>query len=151
MVKRHEVTSISEFETMRLGEMLGEHLFDGAFIALFGELGAGKTSLTKGIANALGVEGIQSPTFTIVREHDGLLHFDAYRLADAQELYDIGFEDYLASLTPIVMEWPQNVKEALPKERLNIYIEGSGTDPRKIVLVANGAKYEEMLEEAIAR
>jgi len=132
-----------------LGLAIGQRLFPSAFIALYGGLGAGKTTLVKGIAEALGIEGILSPTFTIVRSHEGRLrldHFDAYRIEDADELYAVGFEDHLASESVIVMEWCENVPEVIPDERLEIHIEGSGDMPRRVCLSAFGSKYIELLE-----
>ncbi len=80
----------------------------------------------------MGIQDIQSPTFTIVREHrDGrlpLFHFDAYRLGSGEELYAIGYEDYLAQQGVVVMEWCENVPEALPAQRLEIHLTGSGLD-----------------------
>ncbi|MBQ1818383.1 MAG: tRNA (adenosine(37)-N6)-threonylcarbamoyltransferase complex ATPase subunit type 1 TsaE [Clostridia bacterium] len=132
-----------------LGVRIGGELFPGAFIALYGGLGAGKTTLTKGVAEALGIEGILSPTFTIVRRHKGRLpldHFDAYRIEDPDELYAIGYEDHLASGSVIIMEWCENVPEALPQDRLEIEIIGSGQDPRHVCVRALGSGYEGILE-----
>ncbi len=132
-----------------LGVRIGGELFPGAFIALYGGLGAGKTTLTKGVAEALGIEGILSPTFTIVRRHKGRLpldHFDAYRIEDPDELYAIGYEDHLASGSVIIMEWCENVPEALPQDRLEIEIIGSGQDPRRVLIRTRGSGYEGILE-----
>lgn len=140
----------SEEDMRRLGERIGELLFPSAFIALFGDLGAGKTTLTKGIAKALDIEGIMSPTFTIVRRHEGRLrldHFDAYRIESAEELYAIGYEDYLYSDGVIIMEWCENVPEALPAERLEIRIKGSGNDPRSVELIGFGQRHENIVRE----
>lgn len=137
-------------EDMReLGKRIGEKLFPSAFVAFFGDLGAGKTTMTKGIAEALGIEGILSPTFTIVRRHEGSMildHFDAYRIENTDELTAVGFDDYLSSDDVIVMEWCENVPEALPDNRLEIHIFGSGGDPRIIELIAFGEEYSELLE-----
>lgn len=145
------VLNIADERAMHvLGGRIAEYLFSGAFVALFGDLGAGKTTLTQGIANALGIEEVSSPTFTIVRHYSGkgfdLDHFDAYRLSDSDELLAIGFEDYLASGSVIVMEWCENVIDALPNERLEIHILGSGSDVRTVELLAFGSKYLGMLE-----
>lgn len=144
------------FENLTL-EKLGElaksvsgKLFPGAFIAMFGDLGAGKTTFTKSLAEGLGISDIQSPTFTIVREHMGtlpLFHFDAYRLADESELYAIGFDDYLSRNGVVVMEWCENVPYALPNERLEIHLVGSGMEKRTARLIPHGEKYSEMLEK----
>ena len=132
-----------------LGRRIGDSLFPGAFVALFGDLGAGKTTLTKGIADSLGIEGIMSPTFTIVRRHKGRLlldHFDAYRIEDIDELYAVGYEDHLDSGSVIVMEWCENVPDALPENRLEIHIEGSGADPRTVEFRAFGKEHSSVLE-----
>ena len=125
--------NISEQDTARIGKSMAPLLFPGAFIALFGDLGSGKTTFTKAVAEGLGIDNIQSPTFTIVREHGGrlsLLHFDAYRLSSEDELYAIGFDDYLSRPAVIIMEWCENVPGALPSERLELHITGSGAEAR---------------------
>ena len=134
---------------LALGGRLGRALFPGPFVALHGDLGAGKTVLVRGVGAALGATDVTSPTFTIVQEYDTqprLLHFDAYRLADADELYAIGFDDYLAQDAVILMEWAELVQEALPPARLELTIEGDGDAPRHVSLCALGAAYEEVLE-----
>ncbi len=144
-----DITVCSENEMTLLGRKIGEMLFPHAFIAFFGGLGAGKTTMTKGIAQTLGITDILSPTFTIVRHHEGklpLYHFDAYRIEDTDELYAIGYEDYLSGDGVIIMEWCENVPDALPDKRLEIHIEGSGQDPRSIRLIAYGEEYETILE-----
>ena len=98
---------------------------------------------------ALGIRGILSPTFTIVREYAGripLFHFDAYRLGDADELYAIGFDEYMARGGAIIMEWCENVEDALPCDRLEIHIQGSGEEPRSMRIAASGAAHEKLME-----
>lgn len=139
----------TEKDMLELGERLGKQLFPGAFIAFFGGLGTGKTTMTRGIAAALGIEGILSPTFTVVRHHEGRLkldHFDAYRVEDTDELTATGYDDYLAGEGVIVMEWCENVPDALPKERLEVHIDGSGSDPRRVFMRAFGSGHERILE-----
>lgn len=130
------VVSHSEMDTERLGASLARGFFPGAFLALWGGLGAGKTAFARGAGEALGVKDITSPTFTIIQEHpEGklpLYHFDVYRLRSGEELYDTGYEDYLYADGVILMEWPENVVEALPDSRMDIYIEGSGEEARNI-------------------
>ena len=142
--------SYSEEETSLLGQKLAPLLFRGAFLALYGGLGAGKTALTRSVAEGLGISDIMSPTFTIVREHKAnglkLFHFDAYRLGGEDELYCIGFEDYLRQNGVVVMEWCENVPGALPSERLEIRIIGSGQEMRELLFTAHGARYEALLE-----
>ena len=149
-MEKLELTVNSEEDMLALGERLGAALFPRAFIAFFGGLGAGKTTMTKGIAKALSIDGILSPTFTIVRHHEGSLaldHFDAYRIEDPDELTAIGYDDYLAGDGVIVMEWCENVPDALPAERLEIHIEGSGGDPRAVRIIPYGDKYRALLED----
>lgn len=140
---------LNEADMAAFGKKLGKEAFAGMFIAFYGDLGAGKTTLTRHLAAELGITNVASPTFTIVREHSGklpLFHFDAYRLGDEDELYCIGFDDYRNRGGVIVMEWCENVLNAMPPERLEIHLEGSGTMPRKAELVAFGSKYERILE-----
>lgn len=144
-----ELYPLDEQATAALGAKLGAELFPGAFIALYGGLGAGKTTLTRSIAAALGINGILSPTFTIVREYLGripLFHFDAYRLGCADELYAIGFDDYYSRGGAIIMEWCENVEDILPAARLDIRIEGSGGEPRTMRIKAYGQQHQKLLE-----
>ena len=142
---------LSQPQLEALGRRLAPLLFPGAFLALTGGLGAGKTTFTRAVAEGLGISGILSPTFTILREHRGgrlpLFHFDAYRLRCGEELYDIGFEDYLGQGGVIVMEWCENVPDALPPQRLELRLEGSGELPRNLRFKAFGASYEGILEK----
>jgi tRNA threonylcarbamoyladenosine biosynthesis protein TsaE len=115
-----------EQETYDLGVRLGCILKPGAVISLNGDLGAGKTHFTKGIATGLGItDYITSPSFTIVNEYDGnmkLYHFDVYRIDDLGEMYEIGFEEYLYGQGVCVVEWGKMVKELLPDDTINIEI-----------------------------
>ena len=111
------ITNSAE-ETEALGARLGERLEPGAVIAFTGDLGAGKTAFTRGLAQGLGiVDRVTSPTFTIVNEYEGgrlpLFHFDMYRLGSSDELFDIGWEDYLARGGVCAVEWSENVADAL--------------------------------------
>lgn len=142
------IVCTTEQETEALGRRLVRLLTAPSFVALYGDLGAGKTALVRGIGAAAGTSEVRSPTFTIVHEYASsprLIHFDAYRLADAEELYAIGFEEYLAQDAIIVLEWAERVVEALPKERLEIHLSGSGDDPRALELTAVGARYESVV------
>ena len=138
-----------ESDMQSLGNRLASVLEAPAFVALHGDLGAGKTALVRGMGACLGAEDITSPTFTIVQEYDSdprLLHFDAYRLADEDELYAMGYDDYLAENALLVMEWAELVADALPSERLEITIHGSGTEVRTVEFAAHGERYEKTLE-----
>ena len=114
------VKTNSEAETEALGERLAKCLRAGAVVALYGDLGAGKTAFVRGMARGLDIrESVSSPTFTIVIEYPGdpaLFHFDMYRLKNAEELYGIGWEDYLDRNGICVTEWSERIEEALPED-----------------------------------
>lgn len=140
----------TEQEMQALGAALARKLGGGGFVALYGDLGAGKTELVRGAARTFGVERLTSPTFTIVQEYPTkptLYHFDAYRVADEDELYAIGYTDYLREDALLFMEWANLVKGCLPKERLDVWIEGSGGERRTIRMEAHGTRYETALEQ----
>lgn len=142
--------SLDESGLAAFARSLAPRLAPGDFLAFFGGLGAGKTSFVRALGEAMGIGDVASPTFTIVQEHDGalpLFHFDAYRLADAEELYGIGFEDYLRRGGIIAMEWSENVPEALPEARLELHLAHAGKDARSLCLRAFGTRYESLLEE----
>ena len=139
----------TEAEMEALGERIARALPGGGFVALYGDLGAGKTVLCRGAGRALGLDHLSSPTFTIVQEYPTmppLFHFDAYRLADEDELYAMGFEDYLDRSGLILMEWADRVPLALPKNRLDIEIIGSGTEARTVRLTSCGNDYEGLVK-----
>ncbi len=139
------LTLKTEQDMEALGTRIARALPDGGFIALYGDLGAGKTVLCRGAGKALGLEHLSSPTFTIVQEYPTqppLFHFDAYRLSDEDELYAMGYEDYLDRGALILMEWADRVTAALPQNRLDIEIIGSGTDERRVRLTPHGTVYE---------
>jgi len=116
--------SHSEQETEALGERLGSRLHPGTVLAYRGGLGMGKTAFTRGLARGLGCTGrVTSPTFTIVNEYEGpvpLFHFDMYRLADADALFDIGWDDYLGRGGVCAVEWSEQVEDALPEGTLTV-------------------------------
>ena len=145
-----ELTLTTEREMEALGERLVRALPRGGFVALDGDLGAGKTVRCRGAGRARGLNGhLSSPTFTIVQEYPTvppLFHFDAYRLADEDELYAMGYEDYLDRNGLILMEWADRVPGALPRERLDVEIVGSGADPRRVRLTPHGAAYEGLVK-----
>ncbi len=98
----------------------------GTLIAMEGEMGVGKTALVHGFCEALGIRGTKSPTYTIVNEYTGTIpvfHFDMYRIEDEEDLYAIGFEDYLARDGYLLLEWSENVKDALPSPHITLRIE----------------------------
>ena len=123
----HNVT-----ETEDLGRRLAERLHSGDVVAFFGDLGAGKTAFTRGLAAGLGCKGrVTSPTFTFVNEFDGptpLFHFDMYRLGSEDELFDIGWEDYLARPGICAVEWSEQIAGALPPEAVRVTIRRHPTE-----------------------
>ncbi|HBG38505.1 MAG TPA: tRNA (adenosine(37)-N6)-threonylcarbamoyltransferase complex ATPase subunit type 1 TsaE [Clostridiaceae bacterium] len=131
-----KVITNNENETYNIGIKIGKQLKAGDILSLNGDLGAGKTYLTKGIAKGLGVEDyITSPTFTILNEYEGripLYHFDVYRINDVEEMYEIGFEEYLYGNGVCVIEWGSVVEEILPKDTINIKIKSLGELSREI-------------------
>ena len=140
----------TERDMLGLGEQISKHLLAGGFVAFYGGLGAGKSVLCRGIAQGLLLDHLSSPTFTIVQEYPSdppLFHFDAYRLSDENELYAMGFEDYLDRNGLILMEWADRVPMALPEDRLDICIEGSGCESRHVRLLPHGNNYERLVAE----
>ena len=131
-------TTNSPAETEAIGAALGKIIPAGTVIAYRGDLGAGKTAFTRGLALGLGyTDMVTSPTYTIVNEYLGgrlpLFHFDMYRLASADDLWDIGWEDYLDRNGVCAVEWSENVEDALD-EPLCITIEKTGEDSRRITM-----------------
>lgn len=130
----------SEEETRKIGRMLAERAMPGDVFTLVGDLGVGKTVLTKGFARGLGIQDhVNSPTFTIVQEYEGgrlpFYHFDVYRIADPDELQMIGFDDYIFGRGVCLIEWANLIEEVLPDRRTEIRIAkdlSKGLDYRRI-------------------
>jgi tRNA threonylcarbamoyladenosine biosynthesis protein TsaE len=128
----------SEEETRALGLRIADALEPGDIVALIGDLGTGKTALTKYIAEGLGIgEEIISPTFNIIKEYRSgrlpLFHFDVYRLADGSEFFDAGAEEYLNSKGVCVIEWADIVADVLPSDALAVRIEYGGSDSSRVI------------------
>lgn len=135
-------------ETVAIGKKLGSILKPGDVICLSGELGTGKTALTNGIAKEMGIMSyITSPTFTLVNEYQGkypLYHFDVYRIADVDEMFDIGFEEYLNGNGITIIEWGELISDILPDEIVKVTISKNlekGLDVREISIKFFGARY----------
>ena len=133
-----EFITNSPGETEKVGEALAKILQPGAVIAYRGDLGAGKTAFTRGLARGLGsAEQVTSPTYTIVNEYLSgrmpLFHFDMYRLSCADELFDIGWDDYLDRGGVCAVEWSENVEDAL-EDPIIVNIEKLGADSRRITV-----------------
>ena len=139
----------TEEELIVFGKRLGEVLEAHTVITLNGNLGAGKTTMTKGIGQGLGVKKIiNSPTFTILKVYEGrlpLYHFDAYRLEGTDD--DLGFEEIFDDEGVCVIEWAEFIEEILPAERLEISIEKKDDNSRELQFVSKGRKYDKLLEE----
>ena len=133
-----QYTTNSTAETEKLGAALAAKLLPGTVIAYRGDLGAGKTAFTRGLARGLGcTDLVTSPTYTIVNEYLGgrlpLFHFDMYRLRSSEDLWDIGWEDYLERGGICAVEWSENVADAM-EDAVVITIEKLGEDSRKITI-----------------
>ena len=130
----------NEAETEALGVRLAAALSPGAVVAYRGDLGAGKTAFTRGLARGLGYAGrVTSPTFTIVNEYEGgrlpLFHFDLYRLGCADELFDIGWEDYLARGGVCAVEWSERMEELLEPGTIRVDLRRGEDEDRRVITV----------------
>lgn len=143
MQKEYIVNSLKETE--ELSKKISKSIKCGDCILLYGEIGAGKTTFTKFLLENLGVKSIvSSPTFTLLNEYTGkfpVYHFDMYRISSSEELYELGFEDYIDSKNSkfvetglTLIEWPDNVKDILPKDRIEIEILKLGDSARKFII-----------------
>lgn len=143
MIKSNITITENESETKQLGEAYAGKLKGGEILCLYGQLGSGKTTFTKGLAKGLGIESrLLSPTFIIVRHHhiqnklfQTLYHLDLYRINNPKEALWIGLNDWLNKKENIiVIEWPEKLGEFLPKNRIDIYFKDLGDDKREIKL-----------------
>ncbi len=150
-----QVQSLSATDTLNLGKQLGRILRGGDVICLVGDLGAGKTVFAKGIGEALGiVEPMTSPTFTFMQEYPGfvqgmplrLIHMDLYRLKHPEEVEVIGVEDAFQENSVCLIEWPEIARDYLPDDSLDLCIEGSGEEARKITFQSCSKAWEERLQ-----
>lgn len=148
-MSKYEFTSSQPAETMNFAKRLAKILKPQDVIALEGDLGAGKTTFTKGLAEGLQIKkNVNSPTFTIIKEYQGILplyHMDVYRLEDSYE--DLGFDEYFNGTGVTVVEWAHLIEEQLPNELLAIYLKHGGQDMRTIILEPKGKRYEEICKE----
>ena len=133
-----EYITHSPEQTEEVGQALAEKLTPGTILAYEGDLGAGKTAFTRGLARGLGAtEQVTSPTYTIVNEYLSgrmpLFHFDMYRLGSSDDLWDIGWEDYLERGGVCAVEWSENVAEAM-EGAIRVRIEKLGEDSRRIII-----------------
>ncbi|RID82961.1 tRNA (adenosine(37)-N6)-threonylcarbamoyltransferase complex ATPase subunit type 1 TsaE [Peribacillus asahii] len=148
-MEQFEWISRGEEETARFAGRLAEHLEGGDVLALEGDLGAGKTAFTKGLAKGLGVtRTVNSPTFTIIKEYHGrlpLYHMDVYRVSESEE--DLGFDEYFEGEGVTVIEWAHLIQNQLPENLLIIYIYRVDEYSRRLVLEAHGDRYVQLCKE----
>ncbi len=141
------LNSLGETESFAIH--LAELLESGDLLTLEGDLGAGKTTFTKGLAKGLGIQRmVNSPTFTILKQYSGRLelnHFDVYRLENSDE--DIGFDEFFSSDAVSVVEWASFIEEYLPTERLEITMNRQSEQERKMILTPIGKRYENLCRE----
>ncbi len=150
------ILSRSVTDTSNIGKAIAAHAKAGGIVCLFGELGSGKTVLTKGIARGLGIKQneIISPTFVLIRQYQEgrlpLYHFDLYRLKNDRDILGLGYEEYLDGAGLVVIEWADRLKYLLPKEYLKVQLLVKGQRERGIRFQAFGKHYQELLKEIYA-
>jgi len=145
--------STSVAQTQKIGAALSQQLEPNDVLILLGDMGAGKSELTRGLARGLGVTGyVTSPTFTIMQLHDSgrlpLYHFDWYRLESSEELYELSMDEYLQNGGVAVIEWPSRAEEVLPESYLEVLLKPLGDDERQITFTPVGG-FRDIDEEAI--
>jgi tRNA threonylcarbamoyladenosine biosynthesis protein TsaE len=150
-----KIVSRSVKETMKIGRMLARKLLPADIICLYGNLGSGKTVLTKGIAEGLGIkaQAVVSPTFVLIRQYEAkipLYHFDLYRLESQEDIEGLGYEEYLFDNAITVIEWADRLGCLTPKEYLRIELSSKSAAERKIEIRAIGERYKKLLS-AISR
>jgi tRNA threonylcarbamoyladenosine biosynthesis protein TsaE len=148
-----KIISHSVKETIKIGKIISKNLEPGDIICLFGELGSGKTVLTKGIAEGLGIkkDKVISPSFVLIRQHQKgklpLYHFDLYRLTDLGDILGLGYEEYFYDKGISVIEWADRLKELLPEEFLKIKLSVKNDSRRLLEFGAKGRRYKGLVKE----
>lgn len=141
-------------QTIAFGESLGSKLGPGDIVALFGDLGAGKTTITKGIARGAGVEAeVHSPTFTLIHEHPGrapFYHVDLYRLTEEEEIEWLGMDDYFYGEGIVVIEWADRAPTLLPSERIEINLKTVGDEQRQIHIDATSERLRLIVKSVVS-
>jgi tRNA threonylcarbamoyladenosine biosynthesis protein TsaE len=147
-----KIKTNSEKQTRQLGRRIGQLAAGGLVIALFGDLGAGKTVFVQGLARGLRIPEdtpIASPTYTLINEYPGVFrfyHVDLYRISDAAELEEIGFSDIFSDDGVVAVEWAERCAQDLPEDRLEIHIEAAGGEYRTLTLHAGGQRSGDLLQ-----
>ena len=146
-MKTLRTTSIKQTE--EAGEYLGKSLKESCVVALFGDLGAGKTAFTRGLVRGYGINcRVFSPTFAIVNEYKEnsktVYHFDMYRITGTEDLYSTGYFDYLDTRAVIVIEWSENIVDVLPDDCIRVYIEKTDDENERIIKAGRGENLEDI-------
>ena len=146
-MKTLRTTSIKQTE--EAGEYLGKFLKESSVVALFGDLGAGKTAFTRGLVRGYGINcRVFSPTFAIVNEYKEnsktVYHFDMYRITGTEDLYSTGYFDYLDTRAVIVIEWSENIVDVLPDDCIRVYIEKTDDENERIIKAGRGENLEDI-------
>lgn len=143
----YKITTYSEEETLEIAQNIESEKFPNMVIAISGDLGSGKTIFTKGFAHAMGIEGVTSPTFNIIKEYEGelpLYHMDVYRLEGKIE--NLGIEEYYTKGGITIIEWADMIEEYLPKDRLDVTIKIINENTRVLIFKPHGENYENLCE-----
>ncbi|MBR4334847.1 MAG: tRNA (adenosine(37)-N6)-threonylcarbamoyltransferase complex ATPase subunit type 1 TsaE [Clostridia bacterium] len=138
----NEYLTSSPEQTEAIGEKLAAALSDrpSAFVALYGEMGVGKTAFVRGFCRFFGVKWVKSPTYTVVNEYSGsktVIHMDLYRLRDEDDLISVGYDDYLARKGYLLCEWSEKIPEAIPVDAIRVRIERTDGDTGRRITVEN--------------
>ena len=146
-----QIITESYAETKQIGRALGSLLGAGDIVALYGDLGAGKTAFSQGIAAGMGIEdAITSPTYLVIKVYPAdlpLYHIDTYRLEGSEDLVYLGYEEFFFGTGVTVIEWAEKISDLLPEERLDVNIEVMGEFKRKLKFTGKGKLYMRLLEE----
>lgn len=143
----YKLTTYSEKETFEIAQNIESEKFPNMIIAISGDLGSGKTIFTKGFAHAMGIEGVTSPTFNIIKEYEGelpLYHMDVYRLEG--KIDNLGIEEYYTKGGVTIIEWADMIEGYLPQERLDVNIKIVNENTRVLIFKPYGEKYENLCE-----
>jgi tRNA threonylcarbamoyladenosine biosynthesis protein TsaE len=149
------MVSRNENETRALGERLGKMLRPGDFVALYGDLGSGKTRFAQGVALGMGVAPdvrVTSPTYTILNEYMGdypLYHFDLYRLEGDSDIFELGFGEYFGGNGVCLVEWPERMSGEFPDQYLKIYFHHEEGDTRRMEFDWRGDRYGEIVRKIL--
>lgn len=149
-MNEYKITVRSEKETIAIAQNIESEKFPNMVICLNGDLGSGKTVFSKGFAQAMGINDVTSPTFTIIKEYIGelpLYHMDVYRLEDSNE--NIGIEEYFDKGGVTIIEWADIIKDILPEKRLDITFKITGENKRVMILTPHGEEYINICEAII--